>query len=482
LFEEELKEFEPIFSPKSIAVVGVSAHEKKSGSQWIRGLLTAGFPGVVYPIGSNGGTIEGLNIFPSLKQVPGEVDYVVICIPRDSVLELLDDCAAKKVKFVQFFTAGFSELSEEGRELEEQIVRKARQGGFRVIGPNCIGVYCSEGRLPCGPSGTGAIGPNGPVSFVSHSGSILGKVLESGMARHVNCGKAVNFGNGIDLDASDFLQYLAADSKTSVIGVYLEGTRAGRRLFDTMKEVAKSKPLVVWKGGRTEVGAQAAMSHTGSLASSTAIWSAMLKQVGAIEATNLEELCDILLIFQQLGCWRGENVAVIGGLADGGGGISVSASDACAENGLRLPSFSSETRMKLTQLLGEIGNILCNPIDAGQAIRYGLPNLFQAIEAILEDPAIELLLIQEDADILITFLSREGLIEINEFFIQLRNKQNKPVVIVLPPDCTEAKPLNIEQKLAKASVPVFPTMERAAKAIVAINKYCSIVASQAWQS
>jgi acyl-CoA synthetase (NDP forming) len=467
LFEEKLKEFEPIFYPKSVAVVGVSSTSIKIGSVWVSALLSAGFPGPIYPVGSSGGRIFNLEIFPNLRLVPGEVDYVIVAIPRQSVLELLDDCAIKKVKAVQFFTAGFSETgTPQGYKLEEQMLEKARQGGIRIIGPNCIGVYCSEHKMT---SLLGKIGKIGPVGFISQSGGIAVKLIEIGIARYINYSKGVSFGNGIDLDASDFLQYLAADPKTRVIGAYLEGARDGARLFNTMKEVARVKPLVVWKGGRTEAGAQAAMSHTGSLASSAAIWSAMLRQAGAIEVHNLEELTDTLLIFQQLNCWQGTNVAIIGGLADGGGGISVSAGDACMENGLKVPPLSFETKQELSKLLGEVGSILRNPVDVSQA--HDRATLFQAIDLAARDIVIDIVLIQEDIDILLPVYSQKGLEEINEFFIELRSKHNKPIIVVLPPGSAEPERLQIEQKLLAASIPVFCSMERAAKAIYKLTQY-----------
>jgi len=469
LFEEKLKEFEPIFYPKSVAVVGASATSIKAGSLWVWALSSAGFPGLIYPVGSSGGRIADLEIFPNLRLVPGEVDYIIVAIPRQSVLELLDDCAAKNVKAVQFFTAGFSEMdAQEGRKLEEQMLEKARQGNIRIIGPNCIGVYCPEHKIPFL---MGMLGESGSVGFVSQSGGIATKLVTTGIARHINYSKGVSFGNGIDLDASDFLQYLAADPKTKIIGAYLEGTRDGARLFNTMKEVAKIKPLVVWKGGRTEAGAQAAMSHTGSLASSAAIWSAMLKQAGAIEAHSLEELTDTLLIFQQLRHWQGTSAAIIGGLADGGGGNSVAAGDACMENGLKVPPLSLETKQKLSELLGEVGGILRNPVDVSQAQFRGLAALFQAIDLIARDTVIDIVLIQEDMDILLPIYSRKGLEEINEFFIELGSRQNKPIIVVLPPGSAEPERLQIEQKLLAASIPVFCSMERAAKAIYKLNQY-----------
>jgi acyl-CoA synthetase (NDP forming) len=469
LFEEKLKEFEPIFYPESIAVVGVSATSIKAGSLWVGDLRSAGFPGLIYPVGSSGGRIADLEILPNLRLIPGEIDYVIVAVPRQSALELLDDCAAKNVKAVHFFTAGFSEMdTQQGRKLEEQMLKKARQGNVRIIGPNCIGVYCPEHKIPFL---MGILGESGSVGFVSQSGGIATKLVTIGIARHINYSKGVSFGNGIDLDASDFLQYLAADPKTKIIGAYLEGTRDGVRLFNTMKEVAKIKPLIVWKGGRTEAGAQAAMSHTGSLASSAAIWSAMLKQVGAIEVHDLEELTDTLLIFQQLGHVQGTRAAIIGGLADGGGGNSVAAGDACVENGLEVPPLSYETKQELSKLLGEVGGILCNPVDVSQAQFRGLAALFQAIDLVVADPIGDIVLIQEDIEILLPIYSQKGLEEINEFFIELRRRQNKPIIVVLPPGSAEAERLEIEQKLLAASVPVFCSMERAAKAIYRLNQY-----------
>lgn len=468
MFEERLRELDPLFYPRSIAVVGASTR-LKVGSVWVWALVSAGFPGPVYPVGSGGGTIADLEIFPSLSQVPGDVDYVIVAIPRESVLDLLDECAAKNVKAVQFFTAGFSETgTPEGYDLEERMLAKARQGGIRIVGPNCIGIYCPEHRIP---SLLGKIGRSGSVAFVSQSGGVAGKLVEVGIARSINYSKGVSFGNGIDLDASDFLQYLADDSKTEVIGAYLEGTRDGPRLFETIRRAARVKPVVVWKGGRTEVGAEAARSHTGSLASSALVWSAMLRQAGALEVHDLEELTDTLLILQQSNDRYRINVAVIGGLADGGGGISVAAGDACTESGLMLPPLSAGTRGALSTLLGEVGSILRNPVDVSQAQPRGLPTLFQAMELVVADEIIDTVLIQEDVEILLPIFSVKGLEEINEFVINLAHRQRKPIVIILPPGSAEAERWRLEQRFLAASIPVFPSMARAARATANASRY-----------
>jgi acetyl-CoA synthetase (ADP-forming) len=239
-----------------------------------------------------------------------------------------------------------------------------------------------------------------------------------------------------------------------------------------MKEVAKAKPLIVWKAGRTDVGAAAAASHTGSLAASARIWSAALRQSGAIEVWDVEELTDTLLIFQQLGRLevKGTSIAVVGGLADGGGGISVSASDACAELGLNIPTLSSETRRKLTNLLGRVGSILRNPVDVSQS-GSNRSTIKEATGLVLADPSIDIVIVQIDAGILLKYFPWELVESIFTAFIELRAERKKPIVIVSPPGIDETRRIDMEQQLARASIPVFPTMKRAAKAIINLSRY-----------
>jgi acyl-CoA synthetase (NDP forming) len=468
--EELIREFDPIFYPKSIAVVGVSQNIFKVGSVWLKALVDAGFRGAIYPIHPRGGEFLGLKVYTSIKEIPEVVDYVIVSIPREAVPELLDDCA-HRVKAIHFFTAGFSEAGDvTGRKLEKEIISKAQRGGFRIIGPNCIGVYSPEAGVPYGPSGR--IGEVGSVGFISQSGGIGEKLLELGIARGIKYSKGISFGNGVDLDSHDYMEYMVADPRVSVIGAYLEGTRDGQRLFTVMKDAAKLKPLIVWKAGRTDVGAAAAASHTGSLASSASIWSAALRQSGAIEVQDVEELTDTLLIFQQLGRLpvKGNGIAVVGGLADGGGGISVSASDACAELGLKIPLLSSETRRKLTDLIGRVGSILRNPVDVSQS-GSNRSVIKEATGLVLVDSSIDLVIVQIDAGILLKYLPWELVESIFTVFIELRAEQGKPIVVVSPPGAFEAQRIEMEQQLARAYIPVFPAMKRAARAIINLSRY-----------
>jgi acyl-CoA synthetase (NDP forming) len=458
-----------IFYPRSIAVVGVSQNPLKIGSMWLKALMDAGFSGQIYPVNPRGGEIFGLRILRNLVEIPGPVDYVIVTIPRENVPGLLNDCVAKGVKAIHFFTAGFGELGDESaRKLEGILLEKAQQGGFRIIGPNCIGIYSAEAKIPYGPAGK--IGKSGSVGFISQSGGVGEKLTELGFARGIHYNKGVSFGNGIDLDSADFLEYMGADPSISVVGMYLEGTRHGRRLFETMRAVAPVKPIVACKAGRTDVGANTAKSHTGSLSSSPAIWSAMLKQCGVVEVYDVDEMADSLLIFQHLSGWSGKNVAIVGGLIDGGGGISVTAADTCAAKGLDVPPLSADARQKLSQLLGHVGSILHNPIDVSQA--NGNPaTIREALETIMNDMSIDMMIVQEDIGILHKYLPKAMVHEISELFIELKAKYTKPIVMVLPPGLAEEERVRTEKKFSEASIPVFPSMERAAKAIANLKFY-----------
>lgn len=476
--EELLQEFEPIFYPRSIAVVGVPQFGQKMGNAWVKDLAEVNFSGAIYPVDRRGGEFLGSKIYPNLMSIPGTVDYVIVIIPREATPDLLDECIAKRVKVVQFYTAGFSEMGDSlGNELEKVLTRKAQQGGFHILGPNCIGAYCPESRVPYGPMVS--VGENGSVGFISQSGGIGGKLVEIGVTRNINYSKGISFGNGIDLEGIDFLEYMTIDQKTSVIGAYLEGTRDGRRLFETMKNAAKVKPLIVWKGGKTEVGATAAKSHTGALANSSAdIWSAALKQVGAIEVHSLEELADSMLIFQHIKRWQGKGIAIITGLGEGGGGASVAASDICIGLGLSIPPLSSSTKQNLGDLVGQRGSILHNPVDVGQG--GGIPphiDIQEAIESIFADPAIDLVLTQQNVGVVLSHQPAEQVEKIMNVLVKVMTKQSKPLVMVLPHGLHETERLRIEHKLSQSSIPVFPTMERAAKAIANLSRYSRFQAS-----
>ena len=272
------------------------------------------------------------------------------------------------------------------------------------------------------------------------------------------------------MDSIEFLKYFAIDPETKAIGAYLEGIKDGGSFLQIVKEITKEKPIVIWRGGRTPVGAKAAFSHTGSLAGSEFVWKTVLKQAGAIEVESLEELVDTLLAFQQIPRLEGRGVAIISGLVDGGGGGSVLGADICLSFGLDIPPFSNRTRNGLEALLGRVGSILPNPLDVSHA-GSNVDTIRQAIELASSEPHIHLIIIQESMDMLLSFLPGERVEKIIELFLELGESLNKPLVIVLEPGLADDRRLAVVRKLSEANIPVFPTLERAARAIANARRY-----------
>jgi acyl-CoA synthetase (NDP forming) len=267
----------------------------------------------------------------------------------------------------------------------------------------------------------------------------------------------------------DYLEYFAADPQTRIIGAYLEGVREGRRLFQLLREIAPAKPVAVWKGGRTSVGAEAAASHTGSLASPDVVWTSLLRQAGVIKVSSLEELADVLLALQHLGRFRGRRVALISGLTGGGGGDSVAGADSCASVGLEVPPFSAAVRSSLACFLPAAGSILRNPLDMG-SIGHRPEILEKTLSLVLAEPQIDAVIVQEHIENMLAFLSPEEVQATNEVIIRFRAEQPKPILVVSTPESPEARQWEFEDRLAAGGVPVFPTLERAARALADLNQ------------
>jgi acyl-CoA synthetase (NDP forming) len=468
LNQKKFRQFEAIFHPKSVAVVGASSNRMKDGAIFFQNLLNAGFKGKVYPVNSAESEILGLKSYPKVSAIPGPVDYVLVAVPARLVLEVIEDCVAKGVKAVQIYTAGFREAgTQQGRWLEEEIVKRAQEGGFRLIGPNCLGLYnpsinLNLWGLPPAEAGS--------VAIISQSGGVAGRATLAASARGVQFSKVVSYGNGADLDSTDFLEYFAADPDTRIIGIYIEGVRDGQRLFQLLQQTGKTKPVVVWKGGKTEAGAEVAMAHTGSLAASNHVWEALSRQAGMTKVDNQDDLVGTLLAFYYLGEFRGRSAGILCGLTRGGGGESVSATDTCSSLGLTVPPFSPQTRRKLAAILPWPGTILRNALDV--SIWKEAETVRRALDAIAADPGIDLIIICERIHMLLDRMPKEAVQAINQVFIQLRKQQPKPVVVISPPGFpTTSEQWQIEQELAAARIPVYSSLEEAAKAIARVSQY-----------
>lgn len=469
LDEGRLQELAPVFYPESIAVVGASSRADSIGSLWVQGLISSGFRGRVYPVHPQGGQVDGLAVCASLGEVPGPVDLVIVCVPRGSVLDIMDDCAAKGIKAVYFFTAGFSESGEVGWDVvEREMVRRARDGGFRIIGPNCFGVYSPEQGIPYGPFGVMA--GLGSVGFLSQSSGHMGKLLEYALVHSLGISKGISLGNGSDLGVADFLEYLALDPRTLVIGAYLEGPRDSRRLFEVTRLASARKPVVVWKGGRSQSGARSAFSHTGALAASSLVWSGALKQAGAIEVSGFDEMADTLLLFEKVGRLEGSNVGVVCGITDGGGGEAVLTCDAFADLGMDVPVLDTVTNAEVLSLVGQVGSVLGNPVDMSQRQRDP-EALRRAMELVAGVPAIDILVVFQNAGVIFDEFAEETLDALNDTIVDFSRQHAKPVLAVLQPGTAESRRMKVQRRLSEGGVPVFPSVERLAKAVRNVSRY-----------
>ena len=459
---------EDVFSPASVAVVG--ANEAKSGRsiygrRAVECLKEACFP-VIYPVNPRHTEVLGLPCYPSLSAVPGNIDHAIIAIPAESALTVLDECAAKGVKSVHIFTAGFSESGDGHRaELERALLQKARSGNFRIIGPNCMGIFVPGSRLntwrdvPLEP---------GPIAVLSQSGGFAEDIPYYGDLRGLRFSKVVSYGNGLDVDESELLEYFAQDVETEIIAAYIEGVKDGRRFIKALKEAAARKPVVIYKGGATRAGKRAAQGHTASLAGATDIFQTVCRQTNVIQVNNLDEMLDMLVALRFTRPFpRSTGAGVVGR----GGGISVLSGDEIELSGLKLPLLSAEVQTELKKILPVPGSIFGNPVDS---------SALTSPEAIL--PTMRLVGQVADISILVYHLgfhpsSRWGdgrlaspdvLKALTDALSQAQQSMGKPVIVALhpAPALAEMKDfLAAQEAFVQAGFPVFYSMRQAGTAM-----------------
>ena len=349
--------FKPLFEPKTVAVVGASAKGAAFPNVFIRRIREFGYKGEIYPIHPTAESIDGLKAYRGLGETPNPVDYAFIAIPAAQVPPLLKD-ARGRVRYAQVISSGFGEV-DEGKELQDQLAGAAREGGMRLIGPNCLGIYTPRGNITFAEIGPKEVGS---VGIVSQSGGLGTDIIRRGLARGLKFSGLVTVGNCADVGPNDLIEFYLADPQTRVIGTYIESTKDGRRLFEILRKARGAKPVVVLKGGRTSQGRAAAASHTGSLAGDDRAWVALSRQTGCVLVETLEEFLDVLMIFQALTPRASHPMKRIV-LFGNGGGASVLATDYFARLGLHVEPFEKEAVDALAALKLPPGTSITNPVD-----------------------------------------------------------------------------------------------------------------------
>jgi acyl-CoA synthetase (NDP forming) len=415
-----------LFHPNSIALVGITTAETWHWTRtFLEGLTKIEFDHPLYLINPKGGKIDGHKIYNSLKDVPSNIDYVIGLVNAQVAPKLVEECADKGVRAIQFCTAGFSETGEEqGTKLETELVEAACRKGIRIIGPNCMGIYCPQSRLSFSPTFPKE---SGPVGVISQSGGNSIYLVRQAALRGVRFSKVISYGNACDINENDLLEYLANDVDTKIIALYIEGIKDGKRFLRTMQEATKEKTVILLKGGITEGGARAVAGHTAALAGSRATWDALCKQLGIISVSSIEEMVDILVTLLFLPLPRGRNALLFGA----GGGASVLIADEFENKGLSVPPLPQEVVAQIREFSPIAGNILQNPMDYSQAMI--------SLEGISK--TLNILSRWEGADFLVTFVRTGQTPRISENHLNLlvsrfSVKQGllpKPVAMVLEP-------------------------------------------------
>ena len=348
----------PFFRPKSVAVIGASRDPTSIGYRLLECLVGAGFRGSIYPVNPSATSLGGLRVFPSARDLPRPVDLAIIAVPRDAVLQVVDDCAAGGVRALVIITAGFAEVNDEGRALQARLLEKARQYGMRLVGPNCMGLVNTDPDMRLNATFAPVYPPAGRVAMSSQSGALGLAILSVAHRLHLGVSTFVSVGNEADVSGNDLLQYWEEDDHTGLILLYLESFGNPRRFARIARRVSRRKPIVAVKAGRTQAGQRAAGSHTAALASPDVAVDALFHQTGVIRAETLDEMFALANALASQPLPPGRRVAIL----TNAGGPAILCADACEASGLIIPSLAKPTQAALATFLPPAAS-LGNPID-----------------------------------------------------------------------------------------------------------------------
>lgn len=441
------------FNPKGVAVIGASADRGKLGNQVLANLIESGYKGGLYPINPKATEILGLKCYSSVLDVPQAIDLVVIVVPNKFVAGVLEESGKKGAKGAIVITAGFREAGGEGVKMEQDLLAIAQKYQMRIIGPNCLGLI--DTGAPLNASFAAGTPQAGSIAFMSQSGALCTAILDHALAEHIGFSHFVSLGNKADIDEVALLQDWADDPKTNVIIAYIEGIRDGGEFIRVARQVARKKPIIAVKSGRTASGSKAVSSHTGSLAGSDAAYDAAFAQAGVLRAESVQELFDYSTVFAYQPLLKGNRIAIV----TNAGGPGVMATDALERYGLVLAQLQPETEAALKEALPPSANIH-NPIDVlgdAHADRYA-----KAIEVALGDAGV---------DGVMVIVTPQTMTEIEataQALVDLSKTSTKPVMGCWMGKKEASKGIEV---LSSNRVPNYPFPERAVASFGAMLKY-----------
>ncbi len=462
-FDYTIPDLRDLFYPKSVAVIGASRTVGKPGFNIVWNLKQNGFRGKIYPVNPNADKVLELKCYPSVLDIPDEVDMAIIAVPARLVPDVMEQCAQKGIKGAVIVSSGFSEEGEKGAEYERRVLEIARKHGIRIFGPNTTGVLNTENGFIT----SFAIQPvikKGSIGIIAQTGLFLGIMMDIVTSNHPSIGfsKIVGMGNKIDVEDYEVLDFLLKDEQTKVVGMYMEGVKNGRAFYDVAAKA--EKPIVVFKSGRTEYGKKAAMSHTASICGDDDVFDAVCRQANLVRVYSFDELFDVTKAFSLQPLPKGDRVAIIHYTGSG----CVQGSDAAYFAGLKLAEFSKETIEKIKQVTPDWHNVN-NPIDIWPMVEYyGAFKAYQtAIEAVMEDDGV-------DSVIVVVWANRLINTDFEPDYKSLK-KYGKPIYF-----CVEgARDVVFDHKnaLELNGIPVYSNVINAVNVLGKVTKYAKKIQS-----
>ncbi len=440
-----------------MAIVGASRSPGKVGHEILRNIKEYGFRGKIYPVNPAAEEILGMKCYHSVSEVPGSIDLAIISIPARFVPEVIDQLAQKETKVAVVISSGFSEVGN--KELEEELIRRAKRAGIRIIGPNVFGLFYSPTRL------NATFGPRdvrpGNIAFITQSGALGIALMGWTVTEKIGLSAVVSVGNKADVDDSDLLRWFRKDENTNVVLIYMEGISDGRKFMKEARLTTPIKPVIVLKAGRSEKGMKAASSHTGSMAGSDVVYSASFKQAGILRADNLEEAFDWAIAFSASKVPKGKRVVII----TNGGGVGVMATDFCEELGLDVFDPPEDLKREFKKYMPEFGSAK-NPIDlTGMATHEEFGG---ALRTAIKHKAV---------DCIITLYCETAVsdpMRIAEVIGGIFKLSDKPITVTMIGGEDVSKAIGF---LREQGVPVYPDTERAVSAMGALVRWAEIRSS-----
>ena len=447
---------DPIFSPRSIAVVGASRRRDSLGFSLLHNLVVNEFSGALFPVNPQASAIHSLKCYPTIGAIPDPVDLAVIMVPRDRVQGAVEECLAKGVGGLVVITAGFSETGEEGAALERRLRETVRAAGVRMIGPNCMGVINADPEVRLDATFAPTPARWGSIGFVSQSGALGVAILNVAQDLGIGLTQFVSMGNKADVSGNDLLEHWEDDPETKVIAMYLESFGNPRRFTEIAKRVTRKKPILVVKSGRTAEGARAATSHTGAMAGTDVTVSAFLEQCGVLRANTIEELFDVARALARCPLPGGFQV----GIVTNAGGPGIMATDACVNLGLRMAELSAATRAELRSFLPSAASV-GNPVDmiaSATAEHYA-----RSVAAVLDYPQVDMAMVINVTPIL------TSPIDVLEAIGAVARERTKPVLAVM----MATEEFYDAVKTARDLPPVYHFPESAARVMFLLARYAA---------